>query len=263
MSAREFALTKVVSRLSIAFAALSSLLVFCWPLFIGSANACESQVAQTVFILLMPMLLILLLVEFATGEIGSKQLAILGVLIALNAVIRLLGAGTAGIETAFFLIIIGAYVFGSSFGFILGAGSLFVSGLLSGGVGPWLPFQMMAAGLVGLGAGALWRARGRVTQIAILVGYAIVAAFVYGALMTMWNWPFLAGLGTTLSFVPGAPIASNLQRFVQYEILTGGLLWDLGRAITTSALIALTAPALLTSLRRAANRAGISRRKGD
>jgi len=263
MSAREFALTKVVSRLSIALAALSSLLVFCWPLFIGSSNASESQVAQTVFILLMPMLLILLLVEFTTGEIGSKQLAILGVLIALNAVIRLLGAGTAGIETAFFLIIIGAYVFGSSFGFILGAGSIFVSGLLSGGVGPWLPFQMMAAGLVGLGAGALWRARGRIAQIAILIGYAIIAAFVYGALMTMWNWPFLAGLGTTLSFVPGASIASNLQRFVQYEILTGGLLWDLGRAITTSTLIALTAPALLTSLRRAANRAGITRRKGD
>ena len=261
--AREFFVAKMISRLSICLAALSSVLVFCWPLFLGSANANESQVAQTVFILLMPLLLILLLVEFATGEIGSKQLAILGVLIALNAVIRLLGAGTAGIETAFFLIIIGAYVFGSSFGFILGSGSLFVSALLSGGVGPWLPFQMMAAGLVGLGAGTLWRARGRLAQIAILIAYAIVAAFFYGALMTMWNWPFLAGLGTTLSFVPGASIVSNLQRFIQYEIFTGGLLWDLGRAITTSALIALTAPALLTSLRRAANRAGIARRKGE
>ena len=57
--------------------------------------------------------LILVLVEFSSGDIGAKQLALLGVLIALNAVIRLLGAGTAGIETAFFLIILGAFVFGS------------------------------------------------------------------------------------------------------------------------------------------------------
>jgi multisubunit Na+/H+ antiporter MnhG subunit len=38
--------------------------------------------------------------------------------------------------------------------------------------------------------------------------------------------------------------------------LTGGLLWDTGRAITTGVLIWLTAPALLTTLGRAAVRAG-------
>jgi hypothetical protein len=75
--------------------------------------------------------------------------------------------------------------------------------------------------------------------------------------MTLWNWPFLAGLGTSLSFEPGAGFVSNLQKFWQYQIFTGGLLWDAGRAITTSILIFLTAPALLTTLRRAASRAGI------
>lgn len=204
--------------------------------------------------ILMPLLLGLLIVEFTSGKIDTRQLALLGVLTALNAVIRLLGAGVAGIETAFFLIIISAYVFGRSFGFILGSTSILVSALISGGVGPWLPFQMMAAGLIGLGAGQISRRR---FERAWLVAYAIVASFAYGSLMTLWNWPYLAGVGSDVSYLSGAGVFENLRRFFAYELLTGGLVWDLGRAITTSALIVVTAPALLATLRRAAGRAGI------
>lgn len=247
------------SKLVIAFTALLSLMMFAWPLFIQVDEAAEARIAQTVFIVLMPLLLALMLVEFASGGIDSKQLAMLGVLVALNAVIRILGAGTAGIETAFFLIIIGAYVFSSSFGFLLGSGSLLLSALLMGGVGPWLPFQMMAAGLVGLAAGFLPKPRRKPLVLATLVGFAVIAAFAYGALMTLWNWPYLAGVGTDISYLPGAVITENLARFFKYEIATGGLLWDTGRAITTSVLILLTAPALLATLHRAAGRAGVSR----
>lgn len=247
------------SRLFIAVTALLSLTMFAWPLLIQTASADENRVAQTVFILLMPLMLVLVLVEFASGELDSKQLAMLGVLTALNAVVRVLGAGTSGIETAFFLIIIGAFVFGSGFGFLLGSGSLLVSALLMGGVGPWLPFQMMAAGLIGLAAGLLPKSKSRWLELATLVAFAIVGAYIYGALMTLWNWPFLLGVGTDISYLPGAGIVENLTRFIQYELLTGGLLWDTGRAITTSVLILLTAPALRTTLKRAARRAGISR----
>ena len=247
------------SKLVIAVTAFASLVMFTWPLLIRLPEANENRVAQTVFIILMPMLLALILVEFATGDIDSKQLALLGVLVALNAVIRILGAGTSGIETAFFLIIIGAYVFGSGFGFLLGAGSLFVSALLMGGVGPWLPFQMMAAGLVGIGAGLLPQSEKKWLRLAILAIYSVIAAYVYGGLMTMWNWPFLAGTGTDISYSPGASLLDNLSRFISYELLTGGLIWDTGRAITTVVLILLTAPALLATLNRAAGRAGIGR----
>jgi energy-coupling factor transport system substrate-specific component len=204
-------------------------------------------------------MLVLVLVEFASGGLDSKQLAMLGVLTALNAVIRILGAGTSGIETAFFLIIIGAYVFGSGFGFLLGSGSLLVSALLMGGVGPWLPFQMMAAGLIGLVAGMLPKPKARWLELATLVTFAVIGAYAYGALMTLWNWPFLLGVGTDISYLPGAGIIENIIRFIKYELLTGGLLWDTGRAITTSVLILITAPALLATLKRAARRAGIER----
>lgn len=249
----------IISRLSITLAGFGSLLMFAWPLLIAQSSTSETQLAQSVFIVLMPLILLLILVEFATGDISSKQLALLGVLVALNAVIRLLGAGTAGIETSFFLIILGAYVFGSGFGFILGSGSIFVSALLTGGVGPWLPFQMMGAALVGLGAGLIPQvSRAWLTKI-YLVLYAVIASFAYGALMTLWNWPYLAGTGTQISYVAGDPLLSNLTRFLQYEIVTGGLLWDTGRAITTSLLILLTGTALIATLKRAATRAGVGR----
>jgi energy-coupling factor transport system substrate-specific component len=257
---------QVTSRLTIFLAALASLLAFTWPLVIGSGQQDQSALAQGVFIALMPLLIIVTLVEFAGGELDSRRIALLGVLIALNAVIRLLGAGVSGIETAFFIIILGGYVFGAGFGFILGGASLLVSALLGAGVGPWLPFQMMAAGLIGLGAGLLGstsrprspldtRTRGRFERLQ-LICYSVFASFSYGALMTLWNWPFLAGTGSSISYVAGASLFENLSRFIKFEIFTGGLIWDLGRASTTVALILVTGPALLATLRRAANKAG-------
>lgn len=246
--------TKSWSVLTITFATLAALTMFMWPLLLTASN--QSALAQSVFIALMPILLVVVLIEFGTGNLDSRRLAILGLLIALNAVIRLLGAGVSGIETAFFLIILGAYVFGSGFGFILGSGSLFVSALLGAGIGPWLPFQMMAAGLVGIGAGVVSRIPTR-KPLLLLCAYAVLASFVYGALMTMWTWPFLAGVGTSLSFVPGAPVSENFLNFLRYELFTGGLLWDLGRAITTVALILLTGKTLLVTLGRVANKVSI------
>ena len=244
------------STLLVLLATAGSLLMFGWPLIIANNLSNEAEIAQVAFILLMPLMLILILAEVANGNIGSKQLALLGVLIALNAVLRLLGAGTAGIETSFFLIIIAASVFGSGFGFIMGVGSLLVSALLTGGVGPWLPFQMMAAGLIGIGAGQIPKTQSKRIRIGLLVIFAIPASFVYGALMTLWNWPLLAGADSSISYMAGAGFIENLTRFFQYQIVTGGLVWDAGRALTTSVLILVVAPLLLGSLDRASAKGG-------
>ncbi len=249
----------IISKATVAFAGLVSLLMFVWPLLIPASATNQAHLAQGIFMGLMPVILILVLVEFSSGSIGSKQLAVLGVLIALNAVIRVLGAGTSGIETSFFLIIIGAYVFGSGFGFVLGSASLLVSAMLTGGIGPWLPFQMMAAGLVGLGAGVLLKFDSGWLKLAALSIYSVIASFVYGSLMTMWNWPFLAGSSGGLGYLAGAPLTDNLAHFFQYEIISGGFIWDTGRAVTTTILIWLTAPALLATLKRAAGRAGFEK----
>jgi len=163
----------------------------------------------------------------------------------------------------FFLLVLAGRVFGPGFGFELGSTSLFASALLTAGVGPWLPFQMLASSLIGLGAGLLpRRVRGK-AEIAMLAAYGVFAAYFFGLLMSLWLWPFLAGTslsGATagLGFVPGAPVLDNLHRFAVFTVLTSTLGWDTGRAVTNLLAIVLLGPAVLTVLRRAARRAAFT-----
>lgn len=84
----------------------------------------------------------------------------------------------------FSLLILGRRVFGVGFGFVLGATTLFASALVTGGVGPWLPFQMLAAAWVGWGAGLLPPLRGR-AEIAMLAAYGTLAGLAYGLLLNL------------------------------------------------------------------------------
>jgi len=247
---------RAMDRLTLPIVVTLSVAAFAWPLLIGSTTIAASGAAQFAFLILMPALVALLFIHATRHGLDAREIGLLGVLIGVNSVARLLGAGTAGLETVFFLILIGGYAFGPAFGYLIGAGSLLVSALISGGVGPWLPYQMMAAGLLGLLAGMLPKPSSMVARRVTLATFAVPAAYLYGALMTLWNWPFLAGAGGTLGYRAGAGIGENLTRFIGYEFATGGILWDTGRAVITVVLVWLTAPALLTTLNRAARRAG-------
>jgi energy-coupling factor transport system substrate-specific component len=241
----------------LVLASVGGLVMFCWPLFVRSSpgTVAHASDAPLVFVLVLPFLVAIVLASFSEGGIDSKALAMLGVLSAVNAALRPLGAGVAGIETVFFLLVLAGRVFGPGFGFVLGCTSLFASGLLTAGVGPWLPFQMVASAWIGLGAGLLPRAvRGR-REIAMLAAYGIAAAYVFGMLMNLWSWPYTVGAGTDLSFVPGAPALSTLHRFVVYSVTTSAVGWDTGRALTNSIAIVVLGPAVLATLRRAARRA--------
>jgi energy-coupling factor transport system substrate-specific component len=235
---------------------IGGLVMFCWPLFVHttSDSAGHTTDAPFLFILVLPVLVGIVLTSFSEGGMDSKALAMLGVLSAVNAALRPLGAGIAGVETVFFLLVLAGRVFGPGFGFVLGCTSLFASSLLTAGVGPWLPFQMLAAAWIGLGAGLLpGRARGRI-EILLLMVYGVVAAYVFGLLMNLSFWPFAVGAGTEVSFVPGDGIVDNLHRFVIYTVTTS-VGWDTGRAITNALAILAFGPAVLSTLRRASRRA--------
>jgi energy-coupling factor transport system substrate-specific component len=241
----------------LALASVAGLAMFAWPLFAAPPPATTGHTgdAPLVFVLILPVLIAVVLAELSSGGLDAKAVAMLGVLTAINAALRPLGAGTAGIETVFFLLVLAGRVFGPGFGFVLGATSLFASALLTAGVGPWLPFQALAAAWVGLGAGLLpRRPRGKV-EIAMLAGYGLVAAYVYGLLMNLWFWPFTVGPGTNISYVAGDAVLDNLHRFVVFTVLTSTLGWDTGRAATNLVVIVLAGPAVLAALRRAARRA--------
>lgn len=266
-SAPEVRSTAVPLRLRsgvvLAITSVIGVLMLAWPLLLDVAPDAERVDPPFLFLLLLPVILAVVLAEMSEGGMDARVLAVLGVLSAVNAVLRLVSAGTAGLELVFFLLILGGRVFGAGFGFVLGCTSLFASALMTAGVGPWLPFQMLVAAWVGMGAGLLpRRVRGR-GEIALLAAYGIVSAYLYGLLMNLQGWPFMAGIqvpgqdSTEISYVPGADVLDNLHHFVVYTLLTSTGGWDTGRAITNALAIVLLGPAVLVTLRRAARKARI------
>ena len=148
----------------LAVASVLGALAFCWPLFIvghANANLAHSQDAPWIFVALLPLLLAVVLSEIAEGDLDAKAIALLGILAACGAALRIPSPGVAGFEPVFFLLIPAGRVLGRGFGFVLGALTILASALITGGVGPWLPFQMLGAAWMGFGAGCLPRARGK------------------------------------------------------------------------------------------------------
>jgi energy-coupling factor transport system substrate-specific component len=245
------------SAVVLTLASLAGLAAFFWPLFVPAQPEAVARTGEAplVFAVIMPVLVLVVVAELTGGGLDTKALAMLGVLSAVNAALRPLGAGTAGIETVFFLLVLAGRVFGPGFGFLLGSTSLFSSALLTAGVGPWLPFQMLAASWVGLGAGLLPRRVGGRAELAMLTGYAALSAYFYGFCMNMWFWPFSAAADTQLAYVAGAPLLDNLHRFVLFTVTTSALGWDTGRAVTNGVAVAVLGTAVLGTLRRANRRA--------
>ncbi|MHB1329067.1 MAG: ECF transporter S component [Gemmatimonadales bacterium] len=236
----------------LVLASVVGILAFFWPLLVGRGSVLEHNASAPVllgFVLLGVTLVVL--VALGDGGVDAKAIAMLGLLAAVGAVLRPLSAGSAGVELVFLFVVLGGRVFGPGFGFALGSITLFVSAILTGGLGPWLPFQMLAASWIGMGAGFLpWRMRGAL-EVVILAGYAALCGFLYGQFMNLSFWPFTLGPGTELSFQAGAPLPVNLHRFAIFSIATS-LGWDLLRALTLAVGVAVVARPTLAALRRAA-----------
>ncbi len=248
------------SRLAVGLLTVVGIAAFAWPLIAAphSAALAHASDAPLLFAVLVPLLLVVVLAQLADGDMDAKSIAMLGVLAAVICALRPLGAGVAGIEPIWAVLILGGRALGPGFGFSLGAISLFSSALVTGGVGPWLPFQMIAAAWVGLGAGLLPALRGR-REIALLAGYGALACVAYGFVMNLWFWPFTAGLPDQLSFSPSAGYVDNLASWLRFCTVTS-LGYDLPRAALTVATILIAGRPMLSAFRRIARRAAFQPR---
>ena len=154
---------RVISGSIYTFSAAIGVLAFVYPFFLntrasGSIGIAHGQDASLVTTALVGLSLVALLVELQGQAISAKTVAMLGVLVAITSVLRFIEVAVpmpGGFSPIFAPIILAGYVFGSRFGFLMGTFTLLTSGLITGGVGPWLPYQMFTAGWVGLTAGWL------------------------------------------------------------------------------------------------------------
>jgi energy-coupling factor transport system substrate-specific component len=239
---------------ALVVANLLGLCAFLWPFFLPAAVGDEraSRVDELwIFVGLALCLGVLLFVELGRGGMGPKTVALVGVLGAAMVALRLPGY-VGGFSFMFIVVILAGNAFGPAFGFVLGAVGLFASGLFVGGIGPWLPFQMVAVGWIGLGAGLLPRRVGWPVRLGTLAVYGFVVGFAFGAIMNLWFWPFATG-SSALGWAPELGGLENLRRYLTFYGATSAV-WDLLRAVGNVVLVVVLGRPVLGALDRAARK---------
>jgi energy-coupling factor transport system substrate-specific component len=271
--------------LSIAIYTLSSgigLAAFLYPFFMtslepvnrmGMAHANDAPIVLTILVVFC---FGALLLEVQGQGVNTKIIALLGVLVAINSILRFVEVAIAmpgSFSPIFFLIIMTGYVYGAQFGFLMGVMTLIVSALITGGVGPWLPYQMYTAGWVGASAPlcrpVVMSAHRLLTRLAshrrewliwaelgILSLFGIFWGFFYGAVMNIWFWPFVSG-PAEYYWSQGIGITETLQRYAVFYLVTS-LTWDLLRSLGNVLLIIVLGQPTLRALRRFKWRFGFS-----
>jgi len=243
------------TNLILLLASLVGIVAFLYPFLVGQAARGGGpgyvllQQSPLLTIVLVALCVGAILAALSAGAVNARIMAILGVLTAANAVLRAV-PGPAGFAAVFTLPVLCGYAYGAAFGFMLGALSLLVSALIGGGVGPWLPYQMMALGWVGLTSAWLpnLRARPRI-EVLMLAGWSLVWGLVFGAIMNLWFWPYIQQPQGGMYWEPGQGVVETVRRYAAFYLVTS-LWWDLTRAIGNALLTWLMARPVLALLRR-------------
>lgn len=226
---------------------------FLYPFWLPQAavpEAAHAGSAPLIAALVAVLALTAVALELRRATMNGATIAVLGVLSAIAGLLRLLDlpGGGSGI---FFLVVLAAAAYGPRFGMLLGLGAMIVSSVITGGIGPWLPFQMLALSWMGAGAGfvGLLTRRGPMPiEVATLAVYGWIWGLLYGAIMNLWFWPFQQD-GGALSWNPSLGWVESLERYRTFYMATS-FPWDAAGALANAVLIVITGATLLASLRR-------------
>jgi len=248
-------MSKSLSAFIYGLSAVIGIAAFAYPFILASmpeASAAGAQAAPLMTTALLGLCLLALLIEVQGEVVSAKVVATLGMLVALASVLRFVETaipGPGGFSPIFVPIILAGYVFGARFGFLLGALTIFVSSILTGGVGPWLPYQMFTAGWTGMAAPLCrplvraLRAEGKAGEAAVLAVYGGLWGFLFGAVMNIWFWPFVSGPAGQY-WEPGVAFFEGLRRYAVFYLVTS-LAWDAMRmAGNVAFILAMGVPAL-------------------
>jgi energy-coupling factor transport system substrate-specific component len=227
---------------------LAGLALFLWPFV-----AADSPPVATSVALSLGVVAVMIFVETSSRRLDARRFALLAAIAAIDAALRLvLVTGLGGFSPIFFLVLAAGYVYGPSYGFLTGSVALLASAVATGGIGPWLPYEMIGCGFVGLVAGlAGLRRHGPVNwpDIVILATVGLVTGFAYGALLDVWDWTTFYRGAPNFGWQLGLSLGVALTRFGRFYVATS-LVYDSFRAVGNAlAVIVLGAPVLAGLIR--------------
>jgi energy-coupling factor transport system substrate-specific component len=239
----------------VALASLLGLPLFAWP-FLGQPLPPDAPALT----LALSAAGGLLLLELGTRRLDARRLALLAVLAAIDTGLRLaVLQGIGGFSPIFFLVLCAGWVFGPSYGFLVGAFSILVSALAEGGVGPWLPYQVFGAGWVGVAAGLAglafrrgggfpgWR------PLAVLAAVGAATGWAYGALLDVQVWTTAYAGDPGAGWRPGMGTLTALRHFGRFYLLTS-LAYDTFRSVGNAAMVLLLGVPVVAGLARVRSR---------
>ena len=252
MPARKFSYANLILILASVLGAAAFLSPFFGPPPQQSEMNAMAHSGDALLILSLVSLLALAAVaaSMQSDEMNAKTLAVLGALAAVGAILRFI-PGPGGFSGVFFLPIMAGYAFGAQFGFLAGLVTLLASAFLTGGVGPWLPYQMFAAGWVGAIAGLVPHIRpGTRWEIIILAGVGFMLGLFYGLVMNLWFWPFVfQPQQAALYWQPGDSPWEIVKAYALFYAITS-FAWDVWRGVGNAALILIFGAPVLRLLQR-------------
>ena len=240
---------RLARRLVIVLSLAMGLLAFAYPFVDVAAGAPHGSgtTTSTAGALFITVALVAMLLELQSDGMDARSSAMIGVLVAITSILRFIEIAVplpGGFSPIFAPILIVGWVFGGQFGFLMGSLTMLVSGLITGGIGPWLPYQMFSAGWVGMGAGV---ARGlrdvlrpRQTSfdrwdLAVLVAMGILWGLLYGAIINLYFWPYAVG-SADQTWSVGIGLGQTLKRYALFYAASS-FLWDLARSAGNAALL--------------------------
>ncbi len=185
---------------------------------------------------LLPMLL-----RFERRSPQARELVILSVMIALAVAGRAAFSFAPAFKPVAAVVILSGAAFGCEAGFLVGAGSAFLSNFFFG-QGPWTPWQMLGFGLIGFLAGLFFAHRYQPKRLGLCIFGFFAVFLLYGPLLDVGSVLMVSG------DVTKEAIVAALATGVAFNAIHGG---------ATVLFLALAGEPLLRKLDRVKIKYGI------
>jgi len=206
---------RLVNAAILILATLIGIVAFAYPFLVPEAATrpaaiAHAQDAPLVTLALTALVVVTVIANLTSHQMSARTIAVLGILTAVNAVLRAV-PGPGGFSGIFFLLALCGYVYGSTFGFLVGPRA----------------------------------------ELLMLTAWTSVWGFAFGVVMNLWFWPYISAVQTPINqnWEAGLRLLEAVKRYGTFYAATS-LWWDVWRAAGNAGLILFLGAPLLKVLRR-------------